>query len=154
MQTKPPVKVTKADYLARRSDSRRVGTRYPVEQGEFMRRLCEEARAQECSFINVAFDGDMSTDAFRVYVDRYIRGAGSMDSHLEEPHTILARVEPGVHTVVIRDRDPRQPNRRESNTLSVEIEPHQRIRMQASCIAGALHLQYLSIEPFSDTRPE
>lgn len=154
MQTKPPVKITKADYLALRADSHTVGTHYTVEDGEFMRRLCDEARARECSFISVIFDGDMSTDAFRVYVDRYIRAAGAMDSHLVEPHTVLARVEPGVHTVVIRDRDPKQPNRRASNALSIEIEPHQRIRIQASCIDGTLRIRYLSTEPFSDTRPE
>lgn len=154
MLTKAPVKIKKADYLARRVDSHTVGTHYTAAEGELMRHLCEEARARECSFIAVIFDGDMSTEAFPVYVDRYIRAAGSMDSHLVEPHTVLARVEPGVHTVVIRDRDPRQPKRRESNALSVALEPHQRIRIQASCIDGTLRIRYLSTEPFSDTRPE
>lgn len=119
-----------------------------------MRRLCGEVRVRECSFILVIFDAGLSTDAFRVYVDRNIRRAGAMDSHIEESLTILARVEPGRHTVVFRDCDPRQPNRRESNTLSVEIGPHQLMRIQACSIDGVLQLRCLSTEPFSDTRPE
>jgi len=134
--------VTKEEYLARRQNPKYMGTRYTAEDAESMRRLCEVIRARECSFITVSFDADVSTDAFSVYVDRNIRRAGALDSHLEYPQTVLARVESGVHTVVLRDRDPRQPNRRESNTLSVEIGPHELIRIQAS-VDGVLRLHYL-----------
>ena len=138
-------------HHSRRKNAQPMWLPYTAEDAESMRRLYEEIRARECSFITVIFDGHISTDDFRVYVDRIIRRAGAMDSHLEVPQTVLARVEPGVHSVVFRDRDPRQPNRRESNTLSVEIGPNQRVRLQACCIDGALRLQYLSTEPFSDT---
>ena len=142
--------VTKDEYLARRQNPQHTGTRYTAEDAEAMRTLCEDTRLRECSFISVIFDPEVHIDDFRVYVDRNIRHAGAMDSHLVEPHTVLARVAPGIHSVVFRDRDPRQPNRRESNTLSVEIGPHQRIRIRATCIEGVLRLHHLSTETFSD----
>lgn len=141
--------VTKEEYLAGHQKPQSTWKPYTSEDAESMRRLREDIRARECAFITVIFEADVNTDAFSVYVDRNIRRAGAMDSHLVEPQTVLARVEPGVHTVVLRDRDPRQPDRRESNTLTVEIGPHQRMRIRAS-VAGELQLHYLFTEAFSD----
>jgi hypothetical protein len=84
-------------------------------------------------------------------VDGYIRQVGAMDSHLSVSGSVLARVAPGSHLVVVRDRDPRRPNRRESNRLTVEVGPRQRITLCASFRDEALHLNCVGTSEFVDS---
>ena len=142
--------INKEQYLANRAGAGLKTYRSlpnTVEGAEAMRRLYAEVHARECALIEVMFAPDISTDDFRVYVDRNIRQTGRMDSHLAATGSVLARVAPGTHIVVFRDRDPRQPNRRESNLLSVEIKPHQRMTLAACCLDGSLLLSYVATVP-------
>ncbi len=150
MQPNQQVKFTKADYLARRALLQTVGTAYSAEDTESMRRLQWQFMAENCSGIEVAGDHTLEMSAFSVYIDRYVRGTGAMDSELSPQNGIFARVHPGAHTIRLRDADIHKPDRRESNLLTVEISPLHRIVISAALTETGLHLTLIR----TDTMPQ
>lgn len=112
-----------------------------------MRRFFQQTLVRECSAVEVVGDATLRIEDYRVYVDRYVRSAGGIDSDFAVHNSVFARVEPGIHTIIFRDKDFRDPNRRESNLVTSDIPAHQRIVLRAGLTEQGLALTVVGLQP-------
>ncbi|MGI9465945.1 MAG: hypothetical protein ACR2OA_02350 [Rubripirellula sp.] len=82
-------------------------------------RMEKTRQARETSSILVESQTE-PWDNYKIYLDRYIRRTAPKDE--APPLCEYIELEPGEHTIVVRDFDPHDPGRRESNTLEFIIE--------------------------------
>ncbi len=76
---------------------------------------------------------------YKIYLDRNIRRTAPRDT--APPRSEYIELEPGVHTIVVRDFDPHDPNRRESNTVQFDLSANEQIRFVFSTANGDLRIQ-------------
>jgi len=105
---------------------------------DFKDRLESNRKARETASIIVGSSSERLSN-FKIYLDRNIRRTALRDTAPQ--HSEYMELEPGDHTIVIRDLDPHDPNRRESNTINFDILKHKQIVFDFSIENGILKLK-------------
>lgn len=77
------------------------------------------ARENASILVELTTPATISLDAIKLYLDRYIRRTARSDE--APPNCEYIELEPGTHTLIARDYDHRNPNRRESNLIEFTI---------------------------------
>lgn len=96
------------------------------------------ARENASILIELTTPATISLDAIKLYLDRYIRRTALSDAAL--PNCEYIELEPGTHTLIARDYDHQNPNRRESNLIEFTIGEKQRLTFYLSDEDGVLKL--------------
>ncbi|NQT36805.1 MAG: hypothetical protein HQ581_04915 [Planctomycetes bacterium] len=76
---------------------------------------------------------------YKIYLDRNIRRTAPGDT--APPNSEYIELEPGDHTIVVRDYDHLAPDRRESNTIHFTIADSQQMRFVFSDVHHKLTLE-------------
>ena len=77
--------------------------------------------------------------SYKIYLDRNIRRTAPGDA--APPRSEYIKLEPGDHTIVVRDCDPHDPKRRESNILQFNISKNEQVRFAFSIVDGILEVR-------------
>lgn len=102
----------------------------------------EKARAHRTAAITLHFDtsGPLPAAPLKVYLDRNVRALFPREEDQSPQDEITLFLEPGLHTLVVRDANHRATHRRESNLLEFHIEEDQHLPFLLSDTGGCLHL--------------
>jgi len=101
-------------------------------------RMEKTRQARETSSILVESQKE-PWNKYKIYLDGYIRRTAPRD---EAPLCCeYIELEPGAHTIVVRDCDPHDPERRESNILKFTIEHREQKHFSFSSQNGQLTLE-------------
>jgi hypothetical protein len=137
-----------------------VDTRQPLHPGRYCESGCiaqlfnfgndalwnglEEARRQRETaslVVRPVSHKDTPLKAFKIYLDRNIRATAPRDRGSAPKHCEYIELEPGNHTIVVRDYDHLCANRRESNTVQFTIEPYEQLTFSLALADGRLELR-------------
>jgi len=112
---------------------------FNIDSREFWARMERERAARETASILVRLMTPHTTlDAIKLYLDRNVRRTAPRDPAPQGCEYI--ELEPGAHTLVARDYDHRDPNRRESNLIQFTIAAHESLVFLIADEDGALKL--------------
>lgn len=101
-------------------------------------KLESDRKSRETASITVESNSEPLSN-FKIHLDRYIRRTAPRDT--APPRSEYIELEPGDHTIVVRDFDAHDPNRRESNTLKFNIAEDEQIRFAFSIVDGSLEIR-------------
>ncbi|WP_395743659.1 hypothetical protein [Prosthecobacter sp.] len=86
--------------------------------------------------------GDDSLDLsdYKVYINRNVHSTGARFADLAPPNSVYSRLQAGIYTVVVRERDIKKAARLESNTVEIQIQADEQIAIRVSLRAGRILL--------------
>ena len=152
-----PKKIRAATTLPRQED---IDTNTPLHPGRYCESGCvsqlfnfgndrlwerieaERQQRQTASLVvRPVSHEDTPLKDFKIYLDRYIRTTSPRDRETAPKHSVYFELEPGDHTLVVRDYDHLSADRRESNTVQFKIKPHEQMTFSLAVMDGQLQLR-------------
>jgi hypothetical protein len=106
----------------------------------FWEEFYKEWDATNRSTIIVRGDESLDLSAYKVYINRNVHGTGARFADLAPPNSVYSRLPAGVYSVVVREHDPRKPDRIESNTIEIRIRDDEQITIRVSLREGRILL--------------
>jgi hypothetical protein len=100
---------------------------FNIDSRDFWEKLERDRAARETAsiLVRLATPNTNTLEAIKLYLDRNVRRTAPRD--VAPPNCEYIEMEPGTHTLIARDYDHRDPNRRESNLIEFSIGEGQRL---------------------------
>lgn len=116
-----------------------VAQMFNIDPRDFWEKMERDRAARETASILVRSATPHATlESIKLYLDRNVRRTAPRDE--APPNCEYIEMEPGKHTLIARDYDHRDPNRRESNLIEFSIGDNERLVFSVGDANGALTL--------------